>query len=98
MEVGSGDFVAEVQQHLGDAAHADASDADEVNALNFGEHFRSTAWPRIYTDERRSESVESVASSFFLLAGQRWLLCRARRLDAIACWQRLPSFLDAIGR
>ena len=37
-QVGAGDLVAEVQQHLGDAAHADAADADEMNALNFGEH------------------------------------------------------------
>ena len=38
LEIGAGDLVAEVQQHLGDAAHADAADADKMDALNFGEH------------------------------------------------------------
>ena len=38
LEVRAGDLVAEVQQHLGDAAHADATDAHEMNALNLGEH------------------------------------------------------------
>jgi hypothetical protein len=32
LQVGAGDGVAEVEQHLGDAAHADAADADEVDA------------------------------------------------------------------
>ena len=31
LEVGAGDGVAEVEEHLGDAAHADAADADEVD-------------------------------------------------------------------
>ena len=31
-------LVAEVQQHLGDAAHADAADADEVDVFNLFEH------------------------------------------------------------
>ena len=34
LEVGAGDRVAEVQQHLGDAAHAGAADADEVHVLD----------------------------------------------------------------
>src|SRR6202049_3228575 len=51
LEVGTGNLVAEVQQHLGDTAHADAADSDEMNALNLGENFRSTASPRIYADE-----------------------------------------------
>ena len=38
LQVGAGDPVAEVQQHFGDAAHADAADAHEMNALNFGKH------------------------------------------------------------
>jgi hypothetical protein len=37
-QVGAGDFVAEVQQYLGNAAHADAADAYEMDALDFGEH------------------------------------------------------------
>ena len=37
-QVRAGNLVAEVQQHLGDAAHADAADTDEMNALNFGKH------------------------------------------------------------
>ncbi len=38
LEVRAGNLIAEVQQDLGDAAHADAADAYEMNALNFGEH------------------------------------------------------------
>src|SRR5437016_5682453 len=33
-EIRTRNFVAEVQQHLGDAAHADAADADKMNALD----------------------------------------------------------------
>ena len=32
-------FMLEVEQDLGDAAHADAADADEVGVLRSGEHF-----------------------------------------------------------
>ena len=38
LQVRAGNFIAEVQQDLGNAAHADAADAHEMNALNFGEH------------------------------------------------------------
>ena len=38
LQIGAGNLVAEIQQHLGDTAHADAADADEMNALNFGKH------------------------------------------------------------
>ena len=38
LEVGAGDRVAEVQQHLGDAAHPRAADAHEVHALDLPEH------------------------------------------------------------
>ena len=38
LQVGAGNLVAEVEQHFGDAAHADATDAHEMNTLNFGEH------------------------------------------------------------
>ncbi len=51
LEVGAGDLVAEVQQHFGNAAHADAADSHEMNALDFREH-KSTSSPRIYADER----------------------------------------------
>jgi hypothetical protein len=37
-QIGAGNFVAEVQQYLGNAAHADAADAYEMDALDFGEH------------------------------------------------------------
>ena len=37
LQVGAGNLVAEVEQDLGNAAHADAADADEVHALDFGE-------------------------------------------------------------
>src|SRR5690349_7563701 len=39
-EIGAGHRRAEVEQHLGDAAHADATDADEMDALNLGKHAR----------------------------------------------------------
>ena len=38
LKVGARNLVAEIQQYLGNPAHADAADADEVNALNLGEH------------------------------------------------------------
>ena len=38
LQIGAGNLVAEVQQHLGNAAHADAADADKMNSLNFGKH------------------------------------------------------------
>ena len=33
-EVGAGHLIAEIQQHLGDAAHAGAADTDQVHALD----------------------------------------------------------------
>ncbi len=45
--------VAKVDQHLGNAAHADAPDADEMNALDFGKHRSgkpSHGFTRINTD------------------------------------------------
>ena len=38
LQVGARDRVAQVQQHLGDAAHADAADADEVHVLDLPKH------------------------------------------------------------
>src|SRR5215472_16959885 len=38
LEIGAGNLVSEIEQDLRDAAHADAADAYEVDALNFGEH------------------------------------------------------------
>ena len=37
-QIGTGNLVAQRQQHLGDAAHADAADAHEMYALNLGKH------------------------------------------------------------
>ena len=37
-QVGAGDGIAEGQQDLGDAAHADAANPNEMNALCFGKH------------------------------------------------------------
>src|SRR5690606_23377391 len=34
LEVGTGDLVTEVEQHLGNAAHAGTTDADEVDAAD----------------------------------------------------------------
>ena len=38
LQIGTGNFVAKIQQHLGNTAHADATDADEMNTLNLGKH------------------------------------------------------------
>ena len=43
LQIGAGDLVAEVQQDLGNAAHADAADAYEMDALDFGKHGKSAA-------------------------------------------------------
>ena len=43
LQVGAGHRVAEVQQHLGDAAHARAADADEVHVLDLPKHARPPA-------------------------------------------------------
>ena len=66
LEVGAGNLVAEVQQHLGDAAHANAADTYEMNALNFGKHENSSATD--HADEHgstqiREDPCESVANS-----------------------------------
>jgi hypothetical protein len=37
-QVGAADAVTKGEQHFGNAAHADASDAYEMNALNLGKH------------------------------------------------------------
>src|SRR6476646_2728841 len=39
LEVRAGHFVAKRQQHLGNAAHADAANPDEMYPLNFCKHF-----------------------------------------------------------
>ena len=44
-QVGTGDGVAQGQQHLGDAAHADAADAHQMNALEIVETDRSRGAP-----------------------------------------------------
>ncbi len=41
-QIRAGNFVAEIEQHLGDAAHADSADAHEMDTLNFGEHLLSS--------------------------------------------------------
>ena len=38
LHIGAGNLIAKVQQHLGNAAHADAANAYEMNALNLGKH------------------------------------------------------------
>ena len=37
-QIGAGDLHAQVEQNLGNAAHADAADADEVRVLRGGKH------------------------------------------------------------
>jgi hypothetical protein len=38
LEIRAGNFVSEIEQHLGNAAHADSTDAYKMNALNLREH------------------------------------------------------------
>ena len=38
LQVRTGNLVTEIEQHFGNAAHADAADAYEMDALNFGKH------------------------------------------------------------
>src|SRR5271165_333954 len=40
LQVGARDLVAQIEQHLRDAAHTDAADADKMYALDFGKHGR----------------------------------------------------------
>ena len=37
-QIGAGNLVAKIEQHLGNAAHANAADTYEMNTLNFGKH------------------------------------------------------------
>ena len=39
LHVGAGDLVAQIEQHLGDAAHADAADSREMQVLGSKKHF-----------------------------------------------------------
>ena len=39
LQVGSADGIAQIEQHFGDAAHADSSDPGEVKMLNTKKHF-----------------------------------------------------------
>jgi hypothetical protein len=38
LEIGTRDLIAQVQQDFGNATHADAADAYEMDTLNFGKH------------------------------------------------------------
>src|SRR3990172_193969 len=38
LHVRTGDLVAQIQEHLGDAAHTDAADADKMDVFNLFEH------------------------------------------------------------
>ena len=38
LQVGAGNLVSQIEQHFGDAAHADAADTYEMYALYFGKH------------------------------------------------------------
>ena len=46
-DVGAGDGVAEINEHLGDAAHADAADADEMDRADIARQFHRTGFPRV---------------------------------------------------
>ena len=39
LQVRAADLIAQIQQHLGDAAHANAADSDEVQVLRLKKHF-----------------------------------------------------------
>ena len=40
-QIGTGHRIAHIQQHFGEAAHANAADADEVNGLGLKKHFNN---------------------------------------------------------
>ena len=42
LQIRAGNLIAEIQQHLGNPAHADPADAHEMNALNLGKHKNSS--------------------------------------------------------
>src|SRR5690606_24286960 len=63
-DVRSADGKTEIRQHLGDAAHADAADAYEMNFLNVSEHL-------VFRLESRLQAASFVWSSTF-----RWLLLK----------------------
>ena len=46
-DVGAGDGVAEIGQHLGDAAHADAADADEMHRSDVARQFHVVGSPSV---------------------------------------------------
>ncbi len=58
LQVGTLHRVAEIQQHLGDAAHADAADADEVDAIDLPHPILHAASP----SSRHSSATRRVAS------------------------------------
>ena len=71
LQVGAGNFVAEIEQHLGNATHADAADAYEMNALNFRKH-KSNSWPRItriHTDNRENRDSSLALAAIAAASG-----------------------------
>ena len=53
--------VAEIDQHLGDAAHADAADADEVDRTDVARQFHRGSLPIVLTTRSASRSAASMA-------------------------------------
>ncbi len=56
LQIRTGNFIAEIQQHLGNPTHADSANSDKMDSLNFGKHKSSSGhgFARIHTDETKT--------------------------------------------
>src|SRR5687767_15542991 len=69
LEIGALHFVAQVQQYFRDAAHADAADADEVNAVDAAHAIGHRAPPAAATQaSARRTSASVIANARALVA------------------------------
>ena len=77
-DVGALHAMAEVVQHLGDAAHADAADPDEVDAARIdrqGPHARASSW--VLSRCRRRERLERIGERARAASGRPSAAARA---------------------
>ena len=56
-DVRAGDGVAEIGQHLGDTAHADAPDADEMHRSDVARQFHETGFPLLSSPAQAGDPV-----------------------------------------
>ncbi len=66
LEIGAGDLHAQIEQNLGNAAHADAADTDEVRVLRCGKHglrLHCNSWQRSENREQGSAVNDQMSSA-----------------------------------